>query len=60
MFSKMFAFLFLAALSMVADREKRRPSSGEGTERCDWERDDGGVKKGGRNESLPFEWKFSG
>jgi hypothetical protein len=47
MFSKMFAFLFLAALSVVADREKRRLGSGRGTERCDWGGDDGGVKEEG-------------
>jgi hypothetical protein len=45
MFSKMFALLFLAALSVVEDREKRRPGSGGGTERCDWGGDDGGVKE---------------
>jgi hypothetical protein len=53
MFSKMFAVLFTATLSVIADREKR-------TERFDWEEDDGGVKKIGRKGSLRFERKFSG
>jgi hypothetical protein len=47
----MFAFLFIAALSVVADRKKRRPGSGGGTERCDWGGDDGGVKEEGVKSS---------
>jgi hypothetical protein len=39
--------MFLAALSVVADGEKRRPGSGGGTERCDWGGDDGGVEEEG-------------
>jgi hypothetical protein len=55
MFSAMFAVLFLAALSVVTnrERERREDRAAGGRERCDREEE-------GRNGSLPFELNPSG